>query len=555
MKRFSLVVLFVLLFIPVLSTGGDFYEEQLDKGIRNSEAYSYFLIEESKADSSKAEKTLEEALRCSPDLPAVYFALLKTSLSFSTERMYKAYGYLLKGIEAYERNFWWSFTVVGSLFLSLIISFILSIIIIIMIRLPGDLPRLSHDIMEQNSRILLLLILISALIGPLLLIGGILIILGLYLKKVDRVVVYLYLVFLLISPWVFKASSMVFSIPSSDVVKAVIEVNESRDNRYAISILGNSEDTVALYSYALALKREGYYDEAIQMYNKLIARKPDPVFYNNLANCYVAKNDMERAKQLYEKSIQMRPLVSASYNMSQVLRRTLDLIKGEEYFLYAQKIDPDSVSRFQEIFSQNPNRLVIDEVLPISALWQYSKENATRVSTFGLSTVPPALLSFIALFFGALFYVLNKRIKPRAHRCKKCGAILCKRCERRVLWGNMCLQCFRSLIKLHELDARERIARLQTVYEYQMRRRRNMNVLSFLLPGSAQIYAGDVLKGLLFLWSFLFFLCVFVISSVFVIGMPYFPHLWLNWSAFLLMAIVYFVSNTITRLRLVKRWL
>jgi len=554
-KRFSLVVLFVLLFIPVLSTGGDFYEEQLDKGIRNSEAYSYFLIEESKADSSKAEKTLEEALRCSPDLPAVYFALLKSGLSFSTERMYKAYGYLLKGIEAYERNFWWSFTVVGSLFLSLIISFILSIIIIIMIRLPGDLPRLSHDIMEQNSRILLLLILISALIGPLLLIGGILIILGLYLKKMDRVVVYLYLIFLLISPWVFKASSMVFSIPSSDVVKAVIEVNESRDNRYAISILGNSEDTVALYSYALALKREGYYDEAIQMYNKLIARKPDPVFYNNLANCYVAKNDMERAKQLYEKSIQMRPLVSASYNMSQVLRRTLDLIKGEEYFLYAQKIDPDSVSRFQEIFSQNPNRLVIDEVLPISALWQYSKENATRVSTFGLSTVPPAPLSFIALFFGALFYVLNKRIKPRAHRCKKCGAILCKRCERRVLWGNMCLQCFRSLIKLHELDARERIARLQTVYEYQMRRRRNMNVLSFLLPGSAQIYAGDVLKGLLFLWSFLFFLCVFVISSVFVIGMPYFPHLWLNWSAFLLMAIVYFVSNTITRLRLVKRWL
>lgn len=555
MKRFSLVVLFSLLFIPVLSTGRDFCEEQLDKGIRNSEAYSYFLIEKSKADSSKAEKTLEEALRCSPDLPAVYFALLKTSFSFSTERMYKAYGYMLKGIEAYERNFWWSFTVAGSLFLSFIISFILSMVIIIMVRLPGDLPLFSHDIMEQKNRILLLLILISALIGPLLLIGGILIILGLYLKKMDRVVVYLYLVFLLISPWVFKASSMVFSIPSSDVLKAVIEVNESRDNGYALSILRNSEDDGALYSYALALKREGRYDEAIHIYNKLIARKPDPVFYNNLANCYVAKNDMERAKQLYEKSMQMRPLVSASYNMSQVLRRTLDLVKGEEYFLYAQKIDPDSVTRFQAIFSQNPNRLVIDEVLPISALWQYSRENATRVSTFGLSTVPPALLSFMALFFGALFYVLNKRIKPRAYRCKKCGTILCKKCERRVLWGNMCLQCFRSLIKLHELDARERIARLQTVYEYQMRRRRNMNVLSFLLPGSAQIYAGDVLKGLLFLWSFLFLLCVFVISSIFVIGMPHFPHLWLNWGTFLLMAIVYFMSNIITRLRLAKRWL
>jgi hypothetical protein len=462
---------------------------------------------------------------------------------------------MLKGIEAYKRNFWWSFTLVGSLFMGFIISFVISMIIIIMVRLTGDLPLFVHDIMEQKSRIPLLLMLISALTGPLLLMGGILIILGLYLKKMDKAIVYLYLLFLLISPWVFKASSMVFCIPSSDVLKAVIAVNESKDNRYALSILKNSEDDVALYSYALALKREGHYDEAINIYNKLIERKPDPVIYNNLANCYVAKDDMERAKQLYGRSIQIRPLVSASYNMSQVLRRTLDLVKGEEYFLFAQGMDPDSVSRYQAIFSHSPNRLVIDEVLPISALWKYSQEKTTKVSTFGLSTVPLGFLPFIALFFGPLFYILNKRIKPRAYRCKKCGTILCKKCERRVLWGNMCLRCYRSLIKLHELDARERIARLQAVYEYQMRRRRIMNILSFILPGSAQIYAGDVLKGLLFLWPFLFLLFTFVISSIFVIGMPPFSHGWLNWISLFLMAIVYFVSHIITRMRLTKRWL
>jgi tetratricopeptide (TPR) repeat protein len=555
-KKLSLVVFLSFLFIPALSRGRDFYEGQLDRGLRNSEAYSYFLIEKSKEDPAHAEKILEEALRYSPDLPAVYFELSKASFSFSTERMYKAYDYMLKGIGAYERNFWWSFTMAGSLFLSFIISFIVCMIIIVTLRLSADLPLLAHDIMEQKTRILLLLlILISALIGPLLLIGGILIILGLYLKKMDRVVVYLYLLFLLISPWVFKASSMIFSIPSSDILKAVIAVNESRDNRYALSVLRDSEDEVALYSYAIALKREGSYDDAIQIYNKLITGKPAPMLYNNLANCYVAKNDMEKAKQLYEKSIRMRPLVSASYNMSQVLRRTLDLVKGEEYFLFAQKIDSDSVSRFQEIFSHNTNRLVIDEVLSISALWKYSREQATRVSTFGLSTVPPALLPFIALFLGTLMYILNKRLKTRAYRCKKCGTILCKKCERKVLWGNMCLRCYRSLIKLHELDAKERIARLQTVYEYQMRRRRIMSVLSFILPGSAQIYAGDVLKGLLFLWPFLFLLFIFAISSVFTIGMPRFSYFWLNWASLLSMAIIYFMSNIITRLRLAKRWL
>ena len=556
MKKFSLAVFLSLLLIPFFSAGKDFYEEQLDRGIRNSESYSYFLIEKSRANPSQKEEILKEALRCSPDLPAVYFELSKANFSAFGGRMYKAYDYMLGGIEAYKRNFWWTFTVAGSLFLGLIISFVFSMLIIIIIRLMRDLPLLTHDIMERKNRMLLLLIvIISAFAGPLLLMGGILIVLGLYLKKVDRSVVYLYLLFLFLSPWLLKASSIVFSVPSSSVLKAVIEVNESRDSRYALSVLNNSEDEAALSSYALALKREGYYDEAIEIYNKLIAGNPDPAFYNNLANCYVAKDDLESAAKLYQESIQIRPLVSAYYNMSQVLRRTLDLVKGEEYFLYAQRMNPDAITGYQEFFSQNPNRLVIDEVMPVSALWKYSLEKATRVSTFGLSMLPPTLLPVLGLFMGGLFYILNKRIRPRAYRCKKCGTILCHRCVRRVLWGNMCLRCYRSLIKLYELDARERITRLQSVYEYQMRRRNILKVLSFLLPGSAYIYAGYVLKGFFILWPFLFLLFVFVISSIFVVGMPYFPHLWVNWGALSLVVIIFFVSNFVTQRRLTKRWL
>ncbi len=556
MKKFSIAVFLSLLLIPFFSAGKDFYEEQLDRGIRNSESYSYFLIEKSRANPSQKEEILKEALRCSPDLPAVYFELSKANFSAFGGRMYKAYDYMLGGIEAYKRNFWWTFTLAGSLFLGLIISFVFSMLIIIIIRLMRDLPLLTHDIMERKNRMLLLLIvIISAFAGPLLLMGSILIVLGLYLKKVDRSVVYLYLLFLFLSPWLLKASSIAFSVPSSSVLKAVIEVNESRDSRYALSVLNNSEDEAALSSYALALKREGYYDEAIEIYNKLIAGNPDPAFYNNLANCYVAKDDLEKAIKLYQQSIQIKPLVSAYYNMSQVLRRTLDLVKGEEYFLYAQRMDPDAITGFQAVFSQNPNRLVVDEVLPISALWEYSREKAAGVSAFGLSMLPPRRLPVPAVFIGALFYVLNKRMRARAYRCKKCGTIICNKCVRRVLWGNMCLQCYKSLIELHELDARERITRLKTVYEYQMRRRSILKVLSFLLPGSAYIYAGFVLKGFFILWLFLFLLTAFIISSTFVVGMPYFPHLWLNWGAPFLLVTVLLVSNIITQLRLAKGWL
>lgn len=558
MKKFSLVVFLSVLFFPFLSIGRDFCEEQLDRGIRNSEAYSYFLTEKSRANPSQKEEMLRKALRCSPDLPAVYFELAKANFSLFGGKMYKAYDYMLGGIEAYKRNFWWTFTLVGSLFLGLIISFVFSMFIILIIRIMRDLPLLTHDIMERKNRMLLLLIvIISAFAGPLLLIGGILVVLGLYLKKADRSVVYLYILFLLLSPWLLKASSIVFKIPSSSILKAVVEVNESRDNRYALSVLSNSKDEAVLSSYALALRRQGYYDEAIEIYNRLITRNPEAAFYNNLANCYVAKADLEKAIEFYQRSIQIKPLVSAYYNMSQVLRRTLHLVKGEEYFLYAQKMDPDAIVDFQEVFSRNPNRLVVDEILPMSAIWEYSysREKTAGVSAFGLSILPPNWLPVLAVLIGALFYVLNKRMRARAYRCKKCGAIVCNKCVRRVLWGNMCLQCYKSLIKLHELDARERINRLKTVYDYQMRRRRILSVLSFLLPGSAYIYAGFVFKGFLMLWLFLFLLTAFMISSIFVIGMPYFPHLWLNWSAPFLLVLVFLVSNIITQRRLAKRWL
>ena len=556
MRKIFLMVCLSILFIPAFSGGRDFYEEQLDRGIRNSEAYSYFLTEQSKENPAKREGILKEALRYSPELPSVYFELSKASFSASTGRMYKAYDYMLGGIEAYKRNFWWTFTLVGSVFLGLTISFIMSIASVIIIRVTGDLPLFTHDVIEQKNRILLLLVVvISAFTGPLLFLGSVLIILGLYLKRVDKIIVYLYLLFLLFFPWILKTTSIIFSIPSLNIIKAVIEVNESRDNKYALSVLKNSEDEVALSSYALALKREGNYDEAIAIYNKLIERNLDPAFYNNLANCYVAKNDLENAIKLYQKSIQMRPLVTAYYNMSQVLRRKLDMLKGEEYFLLAQKMNPDAITGFQAVFGQNPNRLVIDEVMPFSALWKYSIEKATTTSSFGLSIVPPVLMPVLAFFIGGLFYMLNKRIRPRAYRCKKCSTILCNKCVRRVLWGNMCLRCYRSLIKLDELDARERITRLQTVYGYQMRRRNILNLLSFLLPGAAYIYAGYVLKGFFILWPFLFLLLVFVISSIFVVGMPYFPHLWLNWGILFLAVAFYLVSNFIAQRRLAKGWL
>jgi tetratricopeptide (TPR) repeat protein len=252
-------------------------------------------------------------------LPAV--TLAKDSLSFRTQGIFKAVDYTLQGIAAYERNFWWTFMVTASFLMSIILSFVISVFVIVIIRTIRDIPLISHDIKEDRTKLLLLLVFIFAIFGPLYLLGSLLVMVSFYLRKWDRIVLYLYLVFLLFLPFVFKAVSMVFSAPTSAELRAVVDVNESKGNRYALSLLKASNNPVERFSYALALKREGRYGEAIDIYKNLVAAKPNALIYNNLANCYVAINDIETAKELYTKA---NGIKSSILSISASVRKSLD---------------------------------------------------------------------------------------------------------------------------------------------------------------------------------------------------------------------------------------
>jgi tetratricopeptide (TPR) repeat protein len=557
MKRYILPFLVTIFILPSLSSGGDLYEEQLDRGIRNSEPYSYLLINLSKTDTDKekARSLLQDAQKYSPDLPATYFEIAKNRFTLSPHGMFEAVDYMLQGIAAYKRNFWWSFMMMSSVLTSAILSFLVSILILIIIRLPQDLPLLSHDIREEKAKIFLLLLLLGALFGPLFLLGGLLLLISFYQKKWDRLILSLYIAFVLVSPWIFKTVSMIFYASASGTLKAVVQVNESKDNTYALSLLSGSQKPVEIFSYALALKREGRYHDAIDMNTKLIGMKPDARTYINLANNYVAINNPERAIDLYKKSLERAQLPSAYYNLSQVYRETLDFDKGEEFFLSAQKLDHTAVSQYRAIYSRNPNRFVIDEDLPMGDIYEYAKTKTKGSFTGGLSYIPLFMMPLIGVFFALLYYSINKRFKTWAYRCSRCGKILCTKCEKHILWGHMCFQCYGSLIKLDELDAKERITRLLTVYDYQNRRRNMIKILSLAVPGWGLIYGGNVLYGFLFLWIFLFSIFVLIMNSFFVIEMSRFSHVWLNVSSMVLLVVIYLLSNAATRRRLAKGWL
>src|SRR5512135_3639640 len=107
MRKVYVFFMACLLLLPVFSHGADLYEEQLNRGIRETEPYSYLLIEQARQDPANADALLKEAQRYSPDLPAVYFELSRQNFSLDARGLFQSFDYLRQGLDAYKRNFWW----------------------------------------------------------------------------------------------------------------------------------------------------------------------------------------------------------------------------------------------------------------------------------------------------------------------------------------------------------------------------------------------------------------------------------------------------------------
>ncbi len=542
-----------LLLFPLFSFAQNVYESKLDKGLSNTEPYSYILIKKAQADPANSKNLLKEAARHSPNLPAAYFELAKSSFSFSPNDIFESMDYVIQGLKAYKRNFWWLISITGLLSISLLSSLIATLVIVVLIRFFIEIPLLSHDITEEKLKILIILFLIPlSFLGPAYFIAGALSIFGLYFRKIDKAVVYISILLLFLSPLFMRMTNDFLSAFSPEI-RAVVDVNERRDNKYAITALKGKNDYVSLFSYGLALKREGHYAEAITAYKSLLSSTPDPKAYVNIGNCYYAVSDMTSAKDSYQKAIDIKPLASAYYNLSQISREVFDFAKGEEYFSEATKLDSVAVSEFAFVSGKGPNRFVVDETLPMTAIWKYADSKARPLIKIPLLDLPVAVATAAAL--GILFFALDGRIRYRAYRCKRCNAVLCGICAKELLWGQMCAQCYGSIVKLDGLDSKGRVAKVLQVQERQSRKRNIVRVLAFTPPGIAYIISGRILAGALYTWLFLFMLVLIWLNPFFAAGIVKSSHDWLTIPAAASAILLYLISIMSVTRRLNRGWL
>lgn len=522
-------------------TKDELYEARLDKGLRNTDEYAYYLLNLGSVDNVRAKEHLERALRYSPDLPAVYFGLAGENCSITST--YASLEYFRQGLKAYGRNFWWRFSLKGLLYLSLMVSYLAAMLVLMLVRYPSELSLFIHDVKETKwPAVLFLLVIVLSLLGPFAFIAGFFFITGLYLKRPDRVLVYLSFVLLFMSPFFEKTVSLFLSAPSKET-RAVVAVNEGRDSIYALSVLKPGKGFITSFSLALALKREGRYDEAVGLYRELLKDHADPAIHVNLGNLYYAAGNAESAVNSYLESLKVRPLVSAYYNLSQVRRESFDFAKSDEYFLKAAGIDHQALSRLTSMSSRSPNRFVADEVLPSKDVWEYAI--ASNISKrFGYRDW---IVFAVAISLVITFYFFDNWVKLRAYRCRRCGEVACSRCNRALTWGGLCPDCYRSFVRMDGIDPRERVSRLLSIYHNKAKERMIVNTLNLVLPGSAQIFSGKIVPGFLFLWPFLFFLVMLIMNLFISVGPSPVNHGWVNPLCVISMALIYLLSLFNTR--------
>jgi tetratricopeptide (TPR) repeat protein len=547
-KYLALVVLFWSLLVPVGSlNAGDVqqkpseagksysglymdYDELLhyraEQGLRNMEPHSIILsnrgleaYEEGRED--EAIEFFKRALVLSPDLPYPYLSLAKSNFSFSRRGVYSASGYLLKAWQAFRGNFWFSFQTYGLIVIGFFFAVFISFIVMSACLICSKLRLYLHDLIEEKKRILLLLPSVVLLFfGPIFGIIGLVLPFWIYLKNREKNIFYMYLIVMVLVLFMIPVFTSFIGAPQDRVMRAIVRINKGIYSGEHLKVINSDNSFESFFSYALDLKRKGHYHESIRTYKELLEQRSDAMVFNNLANSYIGLGKYEIAFGYYKKALELTKMASTYYNLSQLYREVMNFDEGEKNYNYAVGIDPVMVEFYNSVKGTSVNRLVMDETLSDETLWKLAikrHQYYTSSAIFGklLSFVNRSVAIILLLFLIAAFVIYNKKASEGAYRCRRCGKIYCSECEKRISQEDVCITCFKTLIKVSELGSKERIERILEIQNYRESRNRHLKFLTILFPGSGHIFHGWTVFGVLTLLFFGFFLSSFILWSYF----------------------------------------
>jgi tetratricopeptide (TPR) repeat protein len=514
-------------------------QRKLDRGITNLWEYAILLIQEGMAlkDKERAVRLGEFAQQMAPDLPAVYFYTGHTLVQGNKWRLTAALEKNAEGIKAYTRNIPLAVGQGLNILYIVGIGFLLAIVTFCLMVFFKRLPLYFHVLKEELrgglqemirgvGRILLFALPLLLQLNIVWCVLAWCLILWRYLTKGEKgVAVFSMLLVVYIAP-LGEALFQFMEGPRAQVVFDLYEASYGERKPQAMERLqlwsqDHPEDRDALFTVALASKREGAYPEAKRYYQQLIKLNPsDAGSISNFGNLSMALGDPAQASSLYQQAIELAPSNGVYYfNLSKALSQKSMLIlqDADQNFQKAKELSPGIIGDHLEIDSPNPNRTVIDTIISLQQLRsrllaEFWRE--TGLSYFILDVwlrdLSPRLPFVVPVFFVVIVIILSFMGKGREEwwRCSLCGMISNQTLGKREGMRRICVRCFR-ILKGKEIDQELKENKLRETKGFQIRMGIYDKLFPLFIPGVGHIWKGYTVWGLFYLWIFFIFLGMF----------------------------------------------
>jgi len=517
----------------------EIFQRKLDRGITNLWEYAISLIQEGMAlkDKEQAVRLGEFAQRLAPDLPAVYFYTSHGMVGSNKWKLSSALEKNAEGIKAYTRNIPLAAGQVLNILyivgLGVLLAIVTFCLVVFFKRLPiyfhilkEELSGGTHTMIRGAGRIFLIALPLLLQLNIVWCVLAWCLILWRYLTKGEKAVV---VVSLLLVVYIHPVGEVLFQFMESPRAQMVFDMYEASYGerqpqameRLRLWVEEHPEDRDALFTAALASKREGEYFEARRYYQKLVKLNPsDAPSISNFGNLSMALGDPAQASSLYRQAIELAPSNGVYYfNLSKALSQKSMLIMqdADQNFQKAKELSPQIIGDHLEIDSPHPNRMVIDTVITeehlrrrlVAEFWREAGLSYFVVDVW-LHDLSPRLPFIVPIFFVVAVVVLSFMSKGGKEwwRCSQCGLISNQTLGKKDGMRRICVRCFR-ILKGKEIDQELKESKLRETKAFQMRMGIYNKLFPLLVPGVGHIWKGYNVSGFFYLSIFFIFLLRF----------------------------------------------
>ncbi len=510
------------------------YQSALDRGISNYIPYSILLVLEckkalKKKDYEKALIFTDYAEKLSPDF---YLPSLASGISKWKANRLSVLEPLLKQIETQQKKILdLQYVAVevarktAVLFFS-VCAVLLALCGIFLIKYSALLFHdLKHcfplSLADTPLKVLLAIVIFLPLVFNMSLFWGLLYIMLLllaYQTKREKIASILVLAMCLILPFFLWCFSFTLHAGQNQLVNSVWNVNYGYWTEEDIEKLNKylnkyPEDAEVLFSLALVLKKQGRYTRAGSLYNQIKKfHNHDFRVLTNLGNIYYAMGKWDKAVDAYKQAVKANPVSSgaAFFNLSRAYRKMFMFEDAEEAFLKAKELDRKMVDRYIEIYSENLNRLLIDEIVSRQEIVKKAykmfvaeRDYTEKIWSFlfaGISYRTSIMIIWLFVLFGVL--ITLKDTFRIALRCYMCGKSICKRCEAANSADLLCEQCSSILKGMRKIEPDLKKQKIEEILSYQSFNFLMGRIFCFLLPGAGYVWKGRAIRGTVILMLF-----------------------------------------------------